>query len=438
MANENDNSLVLTVAGVAAGVVLLMICMIVTVIVVWTMGLTAAPVEGDAVALAPEIAEPTPTPEPAPVVTTRTEAPNPALYAWEEVAGGFDRPLFVGHAGDGSGRLFVMEQTGFILIVEDGVMRPQPFLDISQMLSDDVFRGGYTERGLLGLAFHPDFAQNGTFFISHTDLEGTSVLARYQVMARDPNRADPASRVELLRVPQPFADHNGGSVIFGPDGYLYMGFGDGGNPELPNYNSQDPGNLLGKILRLDVSDISLDTYVVPDSNPFVGVEGYMSEIWSLGVRNPWRFTFDRATGDLYIGDVGQWLIEEVNFQPADSPGGENYGWSVFEGTRPYLEDAEPVSEVVMPVYEYEHFFGCSVTGGYVYRGPSLPDLHGVYLFGDYCTGFVWSMYRDPAGEWRTDLFMQTGSVITSFGEDEAGEVYLADYKGSIYRLTAAQ
>lgn len=433
MGNETDNRLIMVIAGSATLFVLLMICMVVAMVVVWSMSLIGADsIESPAVA---EVeVTPTPTPEPTPVVVTRTEAPDPAQYEWVEYVGGFDNPLFVGHADDGSGRLFVMEQTGFILIIEDGETLPQPFLNISTRLSDDVFQGGYTERGLLGLAFHPDFENNRTFFISHTDEQGNSILARYQTMRRDANRADPNSRVELLRVAQPFADHNGGNLTFGPDGYLYMGFGDGGNPNQPNYNSQDPRTLLGKILRLDVDDVTAEDYAIPDSNPFVGQAGYRPEIWALGVRNPWRFTFDRATGDMYMGDVGQWMWEEVNFQPADSQGGENYGWSAYEGTHIYLEDEEPISEVTMPVYEYEHASGCSVTGGYIYRGQDMPELHGTYFFGDYCNGFIWTMYRDPAGAWQVNQFVDSDSVVTSFGEDEEGELYMVDYKGSIYRL----
>lgn len=433
MANETDNRLIMVVAGGATVFVLLMICMVVATVVVWSMSLSGAD-EGEVVAVAELEVTPTATPEPTRVVVTRTEAPDAARYTWVEYVSGFDNPLFVGHADDGSGRLFVMEQTGYILVVEDGEILPQPFLNISQMLSDDVFQGGYSERGLLGLAFHPDFENNGTFFISHTDRDGNSILARYQVMRRDPNRADPNSRVELLRVAQPFADHNGGNLTFGPDGYLYMGFGDGGNPNLPNYNSQDPRTLLGKILRLDVDDVDAEDYAIPESNPFVGQVSYRPEIWALGVRNPWRFTFDRATGDMYMGDVGQWAWEEVNFQSADSTGGENYGWSAYEGTHVYLEDEEVFSEVTMPVYEYEHASGCSVTGGYVYRGPEMPELHGAYFFGDYCNGFIWTMYRDPDGVWQVNQFMDSDAVITSFGEDEQGELYMVDYKGAIYRL----
>lgn len=376
--------------------------------------------------------------EPAPIVITRDSPPDPEQYTWREVVSGLDLPLYVTHAGDGSGRLFALEQAGYVLLVEDGDINPQPFLDISLLLSDDVFQGGYTERGLLGLAFHPDYSENGWLFISHTDRQGHSVLARYTVSTSDPDHADPASRVELLTVQQPFADHNGGNIVFGPDGYLYMGLGDGGNPQLLNHNSQEPGMLLGKLLRLDVN---ADRYTIPETNPFVDNPDSAPEVWALGLRNPWRFSFDRATGDLYIADVGQWAWEELNFQPVHSMGGENYGWSAFEGTHPYedFEETETLySEMTDPIFEYPHQEGCSITGGHVYRGTALPDFQGVYIFGDYCTGFIRTTYRDPSGNWQTTLFEDSDFIISSFGEDEQGEIYLVDYKGAIYHLEAAK
>lgn len=355
------------------------------------------------------------------------------LYWWIPVVSGLDNPLFLTHAGDGSGRLFVLEQTGFVLIIENGELREEPFLDISMLLSLDVFTGGYTERGLLGMAFHPDYANNGLFFISHADENGNSVIARYQVSADDPNRADPASRTILITVDQPFIDHNGGHIAFGPDGYLYIGFGDGGNPDLPNYNSQNPQTFLGKMLRIDVN---AETYTIPPDNPFVDNPDFLPEIWAWGLRNPWRFSFDRETHDLYIADVGQWLWEELNFQPADSPGGENYGWSAWEATHPYLEDVVIETEVTMPVIEYGHEAGCSITGGYVYRGAAIPKLQGTYLYGDYCNGFIWFARRSEEGIWEGEFIMDTDFVVSSFGEDEAGELYLIDYKGDVYYLEA--
>ena len=371
----------------------------------------------------------------APVII-RSAPPDPSNYVWHEIVSGLDNPLYITHAGDNSGRLFAIEQTGFVLLIENNELNSVPFLDISLLLSDDVLQGGYSERGLLGLAFHPRYESNGLFYVSHTNRQGHSVLARYHVSASDPNLADPDSRVELLTVQQPFADHNGGHIAFGPDGYLYFGLGDGGNPQLANHNSQDPSALLGKLLRLDVNN---EPYVIPETNPFVDDSQFAPEIWAMGLRNPWRFSFDRATGDLYIADVGQWQWEEVNFQPADSAGGENYGWSAYEGTHPYLDfGEEPLySAMTEPVLEYQHQEGCSVTGGYVYRGTALPDFQGTYLMGDYCTGFIWAAYQDENGGWQRHVFEDSDFIISSFGEDEQGEIYLVDYKGTISRLEVA-
>ncbi len=357
-------------------------------------------------------------------------------YQLELIVSGLDNPLFVTHAGDGSGRLFALEQTGYILVIEDGDYLFDPFLDVSGLLSNDVFQGGYTERGLLGLAFHPDYVNNGVMFVQHTDVNGDSVIARYTVDPANPNRVDDASRVEILTIPQLFYDHNGGHLDFGPDGYLYIAVGDGGSfGDNPGVTAQDLALLLGKILRIDVNH---DTYALPADNPFVDDPDARPEIWAYGLRNPWRFSFDALTGDLYIGDVGQMDYEEINFQPAASLGGANYGWFFTEGLHPYQRDAIPDDiDITMPVAEYPHMIGCSVTGGYVYRGAALPELNGVYLFGDYCNGRTWSLFRDADQRWRVQPFMETGLVISSFGEDENGELLLVDYKGDIYRLIHA-
>jgi glucose/arabinose dehydrogenase/mono/diheme cytochrome c family protein len=354
-------------------------------------------------------------------------------YQWVTVVDNFDSPLDVVDPGDGSGRLFVVEQPGRIMIVQDGQMLPDPFLDVTQLVPLNTYSGIYTEQGLLGLAFHPKYAENGLFFINYSNRQGDSVVARYAVSPGNPNRADPASAVILLTVDQPFEDHNGGDLVFGPDGYLYIGFGDGGRPAEPNYNSQDPLKYLGKMLRIDVN---ADVYIIPPDNPFVGNPDYLPEIWALGLRNPWRYSFDRLTGDLYIGDVGQWLYEELDFQPARSRGGENYGWSAWEATHPYLQDATVLGEYTPPVLEYPHDVGLSITGGYVYRGETMPGLWGKYIYGDYVGGLVWLAYRDEAGAWQNAFLMDTGFVISSFGEDAQGEIYLVDYKGGIYRLEA--
>lgn len=353
-------------------------------------------------------------------------------YVWEKVVGDFDNAIFVTAANDNTDRLFVMEQTGYVLVVDDGNYLETPFLDVSHLLPLSVYHGSYTEQGLLGLAFHPNYAANGTFFISYTDASGASVIAKYRVSADDPNVADLNSAEIILTHPQPFPDHNGGNLAFGPDGYLYMGFGDGGRPAEPNYNSQRPDTLLGKMIRIDVDSAS--PYAIPPDNPFVDTAGFLPEIWAIGLRNPWRFSFDRATGDLWIADVGQWRLEEIDFQPANV-GGQNYGWSAYEAIDVYLEDETlTITPHTEPVLYYTHDQGCSVTGGYVYRGAAMPDLQGKYVYGDYCSGRIWTASQTEDGTWANELFMETGFVISSFGEDDDGELLLVDYKGGIYRL----
>lgn len=363
----------------------------------------------------------------------RTAPPDGSQYELVEVAGDLIRPVFLTHAGDGSGRIFIVEQNGRIWVMKDGSVLETPFLDVSKLVSRDA-----SERGLLGLAFHPDFEQNGQFFINYTDTQGDTSVARYTVSTDNPDATAPDSAKIILNVHQPFANHNGGDIAFGPDGYLYIGMGDGGSGGDPQGNGQDPEALLGKILRIDVNGTEGDkAYAIPDDNPSVNNPALAPEVWAMGVRNPWRFSFDRTTGDMYMGDVGQNQYEEVNFQPAASEGGENYGWNITEGMHQY--SGAPVPDgLVSPFFEYRHSDGgCSVTGGYVYRGEALPDLQGVYLFGDYCSGNVWASYRDGAGAWQTNVFMQTNFQISSFGEDASGEVYLINHSGSVLRFEAS-
>jgi glucose/arabinose dehydrogenase len=365
----------------------------------------------------------------APAVYAQTPAkPDGAQYRFVEVVSGFNRPLFVTHAGDGSGRLFIVEQDGPIYIFAKGERLQTPFLDLTDLVSRSA-----NERGLLGLAFHPKYKDNGLFFVNYTDKNGDTIIERYKVSASDPNTANDRSGTPIIKIDQPYANHNGGDVVFGPDGYLYIGMGDGGSAGDPQNNGQNPKALLGKMLRLDVNNADGKPYAVPPDNPFVGDARFAPEIWALGLRNPWRSSFDRQTGDFYIADVGQNAWEEVNFQPASSKGGENYGWNYLEGTHRYANAQNP-RDLVMPFAEYNHGQGCSITGGYVYRGPSLKPLQGVYLFGDYCSGLVWGSYRDAAGNWQTTEFKQTEYTISSFGEDEAGEVYLVDHGGAVLRL----
>lgn len=350
-------------------------------------------------------------------------------YQWTLVADGFDSPLSATNAGDGSGRMFIVEQLGRIWIAGDEYMFP--FLDISNLITQAVFSGGYTEQGLLGLAFHPDYENNGYFYVNYTDLLGHTVIARYSVSADDPNVADRDSAVILLEVYQPFANHNGGDIAFGPDGYLYIALGDGGDQGDPYEHAQNSASLLGKMLRIDVD--GGEPYAIPEDNPFIGRGA--GEVWLMGFRNPWRFSFDRVTGDLWIADVGEWLEEEVNFVPADSPGGLNFGWEYLEGnlTR---KDIPTSLELTAPVATYGHDQGCSITGGYVYRGELLPELQGRYFLGDYCMGRIWTITHE-GDAFTLEVFMDVGRQITAFAEDEAGELYLIDYKGEVLRLERA-
>lgn len=366
-----------------------------------------------------------------------TVAPSPDEVQLVEFATGFENPLFVTGAGDDSGRLFVVEQAGKIWIIQDGERLEVPFLDLSNIVSQDIL-SGYSERGLLGLAFHPEFADNGVFFVNYTSANGgTTYLARYQVSETDPNLADPASAKLLFILEQPFANHNGGHLEFDADGYLYMSLGDGGAANDPLGAGQDLTNILGTIIRIDV-DSEATPYGIPDDNPFVDRPEVVPEIWAWGLRNPWRFSFDRATDDLYIGDVGQGLWEEINFESAESEGGVNYGWNAFEASNPFMS-AQPPVDMAYPVAEYNHANGnCSVTGGYVYRGEEVPALQGVYLFGDFCSGQMWYLLSDENGEWSSDLFLNTGAQISSFGEDDAGELYLVDYRGRILKFVSVE
>jgi glucose/arabinose dehydrogenase len=365
----------------------------------------------------PPTEAPPDTPLPPPDATT---FPNPDGYSWETVVSGLDRPVNLQHAGDGSSRLFIIEKVGRIRIVQDGSLIDFPFLNII----DRVGSGG-NEQGLLGLAFHPDYAENGLFFVNYTDRDGDTVIARYQVTA-DPNIADPNSEMVLLHVSQPFQNHNGGVLAFGPDGYLYAGLGDGGAAGDPQGNAQNLDTFLGKILRLDVD--TAEPYAIPAENPFG------NEIWAYGLRNPWRLSFDSQTGDLYIGDVGQNQWEEIDYLPAGSPGGMNFGWDYLEGTHPYEGSPPQNAQLVPPVAEYDHGQGCSVTGGYVYRG-TMPEWNGIYLYGDYCSGIVWGLIQSNGG-WQNQVLYSGVGRITSFGQDESGEVYLILDSGQILLLSS--
>ena len=356
--------------------------------------------------------------------------------ALDPLVGGLSRPLAVVDAGDGSGRLFVVEQAGRVLVWTGDTLLDTPFLDLAGQVSC------CGERGLLGLVFHPDYAANGRFYVSFTDGSGDSAVVEYLVSG-DLDAADAMSARVILRVDQPYSNHNGGHLAFGPDGYLYVGLGDGGSSGDPDDNGQDPTTLLGSLLRLDVDtdDFPDDpdrSYAVPADNPFVGGAG-ADEIWSYGLRNPWRFSFDRWTGDLFIGDVGQNAWEEVNLQVASAGGGQNWGWRCYEASHEYdLTGCDGPASYDFPILEYPHSEGCSVTGGYRYRGSEQCGLQGAYLFGDYCNGRIWAATPDADG-WAVEELLDTALNISSFGEDATGELYVVHtdpVEGAVYRIVA--
>ncbi len=340
--------------------------------------------------------------------------PDPNHYEWQLITRGLDRPLDIQSASDDSGRLFIVEKAGIIRIYQEGELLKPPFLNIVSRVND-LDR----EQGLLGLAFHPAYTQNGYFYVNYIDSAGDTVISRFH--AQD-NTADRNSETILLKIHQPYTNHNGGALAFGPDGHLYLGLGDGGGSGDPFGNAQNTNSLLGKILRIDVDHGS--PYSIPSDNPFG------NEVWAYGLRNPWRISFDRLSGDLWIADVGEANWEEINYLPAGSAGGVNFGWSIMEGTHGY--DGTTQLSLRWPVAEYGHAQGCSVTGGYVYRG-SMPEWDGIYLYGDYCTGFIWGTIVSNTRA-QTELLFRSGQIITSFGQDQAGELYLASDSGEVYKL----
>jgi len=361
------------------------------------------------------------------------EQPVNESYEWVIVADGFTRPLYVTHTNDE--RIFVVEQRGLIWELDQDFERNDtPFLDIQDRVNDNA-----NEQGLLSVAFDPNYSDNGYLYVNYTNQpDGVTVVSRFE----DQN---PDSEVEILTIPQPYSNHNGGLIKFGADGYLWIGTGDGGSGGDPLDHAQNPQSLLGKMLRIDVSSLP---YGIPDDNPFVDDPNVLDEIWALGLRNPWRWSFDRETSDLYIGDVGQGQIEEITIVPTTSTTAFNYGWRHFEGDQAY-DQSEPLSvgELTDPQFSYTHnsTFGfveevllrtshCSVTGGYTYRGEALPDLQGIYLFGDFCSGTIWAM--DAADDYTVTGFMGTEFTLSSFGEDAAGELYATSFNGDVWRLQA--
>ncbi len=346
-----------------------------------------------------------------------TQFPNPENYEWRQILSGLQRPVDLQSPNDGTGRLFIIEKYGAIRVYENGQLLDEPFLNIDARVDDSG-----NEMGLLGLAFSPNYAQDGYFYVNYTGDRGHTRISRFHAAG---NHADPNSEVVLLLVEQPYENHNGGSLTFGPDGYLYIGLGDGGSGGDPEKNGQNTGVLLGKILRIDVSG---NPYSIPADNPFG------NEIWAYGLRNPWRIAFDRATGDLWIGDVGQGEREEIDYLPAGSAGGANFGWNIMEGSLGFEGEAQP--GLLLPVAEYSHsdpYEGCSVTGGYVYRG-AMPEWNSVYLYGDYCTGYIWGLLN-VNGQFQNQKLFEIGNTITSFGQGSNGEIYFLSDTGEVYELT---
>ena len=376
-------------------------------------------------------------PTPTPAAAVALLAPDQVKLRLEPVYDGFDLPVFLTHAGDGSGRIFVVEKTGKIWVIVDGVVQTSPFLDVSEKITT-----AGNEQGLLGLAFAPDFAETGHLFINYTDRQGATIVERYTVSSSAVDQANPARAFTVLTVAQPAANHNAGMLDFGPDGYLYVPLGDGGAANDRFGNGQNPDALLGKILRLDVTSDPAQPYLIPADNPFVNAnwngQAVRDEVWAIGLRNPWRTSFDRETGAFWVADVGQNQIEEVNVLQPGAPGGDNLGWPIMEGNSCFSAADCDQSGLVLPVAEYSHVDGnCSVTGGYVYRGGAFTQWQGLYFYGDYCSGRIWALASNGAGGWATAEVMDTDLTLSSFGQDEAGELYALDYgRGVIYRLVA--
>jgi glucose/arabinose dehydrogenase len=348
----------------------------------------------------------------------------------QEVASGLSFPLYLTAPPGDVSRLFIVEKGGAIRIVKDGTLLPGTFLDLTGRVATGP------EQGLLGLAFDPDYAGNGRFVVHYTDLSGNTVVSLFRVADGDPDHADPASETIVLTVEQPFSNHNGGQILFGPDGMLYIGLGDGGGSGDPGDRGQSLTDLLGGMLRVDVS--SGTSYTVPPDNPFAGRTDARPEIWNVGLRNPWRFTFDPATGDLYVADVGEQGWEEVDVVAAAAGAGRgaNFGWSPTEGRHCYADAGCDPSQFTLPVLEYSHDDGCSISGGFVYRGAAIPALQGHYFYADYCQGWVRS-FRLENGQavepqqWPT---LAPGGAVPSFGQDAAGELYVLSAEGRVFRI----
>jgi glucose/arabinose dehydrogenase len=363
-------------------------------------------------------------------------APSDAHIRLRLIASGLSKPVFATTANDGSGRIFIVEKTGKIKILKNGVVRSTPFLNISS----EVSKG--SEQGLLGLAFHPQFKSNRKLYVNFTNLAGDTVIREYRASTSNPNVVSTSTKRRILKIAQPFANHNGGMLAFGPDGYLYIGMGDGGGAGDPGNRAQNPSVLLGKMLRIDINRTTSTTaYVNPATNPYVGIAG-RDELWQIGLRNPWRFSFDKITGDLWIGDVGQGRYEEVDRAIRTSAGagrGVNWGWRVLEGTHCYSPPSGcNTAGKTMPLLDYDHGNGrCAVTGGYVYRGSAIPLLRGGYVFGDYCSGEIWVVAYNASSPVSKVRLLDTNLLISSFGQIGGGELVVVDLNGRVYRLERA-
>jgi glucose/arabinose dehydrogenase len=362
-----------------------------------------------------------------------SETPGPPAgtipVGLQDIASGLSFPLYLTSPPGDPDRLFILERAGAIRIVKGGVLLPTPFLSLVGQVSTDG------ERGLLGLAFDPDYATTGQFVVHYTDLAGNTRVSRFRVSS-DPDLADPASEELLLTAEQPFSNHKGGQIVFGLDGFLYIGLGDGGGANDPGGRGQSLADLLGSILRIDArGDVAS---IVPADNPFVGAAGARPEIWSYGLRNPWRFSFDAATGDLYIADVGQNAFEEVDVALVSEGTGRgiNYGWNRMEGLHCFQAASCDQTGLALPVFEYDHGSGCSISGGYVYRGSAIPALQGHYFYGDYCGGWVRS-FRLAGGQAQDEADWPTlrpGGQVVSFGQDAAGELYVLSAQGRVAKI----
>jgi len=371
---------------------------------------------------------------PAPAAPAPPAAPpppsGPLVLTLTPVLSGLNSPVDLQNAADGSGRLFVVEQQGQIRIVTNNSLVPTAFLDITNL----VDFGG--EKGLLGLAFHPAYSQNRRFFLNYDRVVSghmQTVIAEFQTSASNPNQADPNSQRILFTVNQPFPNHKGGQLAFGPDGFLYIGLGDGGSAGDPLGNAQNRQVLLGKMLRIDVDHTSPGLqYAIPSDNPFLnGVD--RGEVWAYGLRNPWRFSFDVPSGRLFVADVGQDKFEEIDILQK----GGNFGWNIMEGLHCFKPSSGcNMTGLILPITEYDHSQGDAVIGGYVYRGPAIPRLSGTYLFSDFESGTIWGLTENSTGQWTRSQLIAGGRNISSFGRDEAGELYVLDYSGSLLRITA--